>query len=84
MVMLLAVMLVAADPAAAAQGPQTVAPADAVPAPKKVKEKRICRELGDQTGSRMSRRVCKTEEEWAQQDQGRTMNDLGTMGARTR
>ena len=61
MTILLAALLVASDPAVAAQ---QSAPAASVAAPKKAAPKKICKSLDGDTGTHLSRRVCKTEDEW--------------------
>ena len=52
----------AADPQAVI-APQVATP---VPAPAKAKEKKICKADEADPGSHMTRRVCKTAEEWNQ------------------
>ncbi len=54
----LALMLAASD-----------APAATPPAAKPEKPKKICR-AAERTGSRMSKRICKTADEWAIYDRG--------------
>ena len=84
MMLLLAALLVASDPAVAAQQPVAAVPAAApAPAAKPAKPKLICKSLDADTGTHMSNRVCKTKEEWAVFDQSDDMRDLDTMGART-
>ena len=70
------VALIAADPA---QAPApAAAPATAEPA----KEKKVCRKV-EFTSSRMARRTCKTESEWAKDaSTGANAADLQRMGAR--
>ena len=69
MSVLLAFLLVSADPALAQQ---SSAPAQdnsaAQPVEKKAKEKRICKAEDDNSGTRMGKRTCRTENEWKQQD----------------
>lgn len=59
----LAMLLATSD--AAAASPTTGAPVAAKPE----KPKKICR-AAERTGSRMSKRICKTEDEWAVYDRG--------------
>jgi predicted secreted protein len=77
MTVLLAALLFAADPTAAQAAPP--APAQAV---KPKDEKKICKVDKSYTGSRMTRRLCLTETEWARHDSGVNAGDLKTMGAR--
>jgi hypothetical protein len=70
----LAAMLLATDPAAGAA--QVEAPATAP-----VKEKKICKVDPSFTGSRMKKKICMTETEWANKN-ATTANDLKTVGAR--
>jgi len=46
------------------------------------KEKKICRENAGGTGSRMRKKVCLTQTEWDQRDQGKSAADLKTIGGR--
>lgn len=79
MTILLGAVLLLADPTAAVQQPAD-APVAAAQAPKK--EKKICKSLDGDTGTRMSRRVCMTQEAWDQQGGGgRSADDLKAMGA---
>lgn len=48
---------------------------------KKAKERKICR-TSEAVSSRMARRECKTEAEWAQQEAGATVGQLKNAGAR--
>lgn len=57
------------------------APTEQAQPQKKVKERKICRTT-EATSSRMPRRTCKTETEWAQQDAGADAGQLKNMGAR--
>jgi hypothetical protein len=68
MSLLLAALLVSAQPAADQSAP---APATAE-APKTVKPKKICKADDAASGSRMAKRLCLTEEEWAQRSKGMT------------
>jgi hypothetical protein len=67
---LLAAMLVAAPEAA------SVPVAD-----KSETEKKVCRKV-ESTSSRMAKRVCKTESDWAVADKSANAADLKRMGAR--
>jgi len=60
--------------AQAAAAPESTVPAPVaapVPAPK-VKQKKICKTEEAESGSHMSKRVCLTEEQWAQRSGGMT------------
>ena len=81
MMMLLAALLVASDPAVAAEQPSAAAPVASAPAAKPAKPKKICKALDADTGSHMSKRVCKTEDEWATFSRGNGMEDLNAKGA---
>jgi len=65
MSLVFAVLLVSAQ--AAAQPVAT--PEAAAEAPKKVKEKKICKLDEATSGTRMAKRLCLTEEEWANRSQ---------------
>jgi hypothetical protein len=81
MMILLGAVLVLADPDVAS--PQAVSPV-AAPAPATaVKEKKICKNLDGDTGTHMSRRTCKTADEWGiiDRDGGKSADDMKTMGA---
>lgn len=67
MLLMLAGALLLQEPAA--QSATTAAPAAPAPA---VKEKRICRNMEEDSTSRMGRRVCKLESEWAKGQGGST------------
>ena len=68
--LLLATLLASAQPTA---DPQSSAPAPAeAPAPKPAKPKKICKADEEASGSRMAKRLCLTEEEWAQRKAGMT------------
>ncbi len=54
---------------------------DAVPAKKKAEQK-VCRDDPSYTGSRMRRKLCLTQTEWAMRAQGKSAGDLKTLGAR--
>jgi hypothetical protein len=81
MTLLLAALLVASDPAVAAPQPATAASVAAAPAPKAAKPKKICKSLDADTGTHMSRRLCKTEDEWALYNRGSSVDDPATKGA---
>jgi hypothetical protein len=70
----IALALFASTAASAATTTETpVAPTEAMPpqiSEKKEKPKKICRDNVATTGSRITRRVCKTEEEWAEKEDG--------------
>ncbi len=72
---LFALMLVAQDPAPAVAQESTEVQ-------KPEKEKKICRENAAATGSRMRKKVCLTQTEWDQRDQGKSAADLKTIGGR--
>ena len=68
MSLVFAVLLVPAQAAAADVQP-VAAPEASAEAPKKAKEKKICK-LDDATsGTRMTKRLCLTDEEWAKRSQ---------------
>ena len=71
MSLLIAVLLVSAQTATVVQ-PATPTPA-AAPAPQK-KPKKICKSDDITSGSRMAKRLCLTEEEWAQRSNGMTQS----------
>jgi NADPH-dependent ferric siderophore reductase len=63
----------------------SASPAVAQPAETAVqaeKEKKICKVDPNYTGSRMRKKLCLTETEWAMKAQGKSAADLKTMGAR--
>jgi hypothetical protein len=67
MSLFIAVVLMSAQAAADPQpvaAPSAETPAEA---PKKAKEKRICKSDEADPGSHMTKRTCRTEQEWAQQ-----------------
>jgi hypothetical protein len=76
----------------AAETPATTAEAASVPAqeaapaiePTKtvVKEKKICRVDPANTGTRMKKKLCLTQNEWDMKAKGRNAADLKTLGAR--
>ena len=61
------------------QAPEAAPPAE--PA-KAASNKKICRIDTLDTGSRMKKRVCLTEVEWANRKAGKNGGDLKTIGAR--
>jgi hypothetical protein len=73
MSLMLAVLLLAADP--------TPAPAEPAAKPAKVAEKKICKVDPEQTGTRFRARICLTETEWEMRAQGKSGADLKTLGA---
>lgn len=74
--MFLAALLIAA--AQTAPAPQVAPDAETA---KPVKEKKICKTDPNLTGTRMRKRLCLTETEWAQKN-ATSANDLKTRGAR--
>jgi hypothetical protein len=82
MSILLAALLLSADPSAAASTTPaaTPTPPASQPAakPKKQKVKKICRSIDDATGSRMIQRTCLTQEQWDARA-GRTADQIGTI-----
>ena len=71
MLLMFAVLLVSAQ----AADQQAGAPAQTeTPAPAK-KPRKICKQDDQTSGSRMARRLCLTEEEWAQRARGMTNSD---------
>jgi hypothetical protein len=65
----LCLALSTAGTVAAADGTDTTAAPAAKPV-KKEKPKRICKNDPRVTGTRISKRICKTEEEWAKKEDG--------------
>lgn len=63
-----------------AQAPDAQQPAMAAPtaAPKKVKEKKICKVEDPESGSHMSKRVCRTANEWDLVAQGSNLSGRQT------
>jgi hypothetical protein len=53
----------------------------AAPQPTKKKAKKVCKDNVAATGSRIAKRVCKTEEEWAAKEDGQ---EIGTRSATSR
>ena len=70
MTLILAVAFAASAPADASE--QATAPTQAAPEKAK-KSKRVCKSAR-RTGSNLSRRVCKTEQEWANEGGGGTQS----------
>jgi len=64
MSLVFAVLLVSAQVAAADVQP-VAAPEASAEAPKKAKEKKICKMDDATSGTRMTKRLCLTDEEWA-------------------
>lgn len=83
---LFSVLLLAAEtPATTAEtaSTPTEAAAPAVePAKTATKEKKICRVDPANTGTRMKKKVCLTQNEWEMKAKGKNAGDLKTMGAR--
>ena len=77
MISLMVAFLLVADPLASAPSEPAT---EEVKKPQKAKK--ICREDLSLTGSRMRKKVCLSEAEWAKRDQGRSAGDLRTIGAR--
>ena len=69
---LIVALLASAQPAADLQATAPAPAAEAVPEAKKAKERKICKADPAVSGSRMVKRLCLTETEWAQRDQGMT------------
>ena len=79
MSVLLLAILASANPAIQ-PAPAPVAPPPATaPAAKPKKPKLICKASDDDTGSRMVKHTCLTQEEWDARVQGRTVDDLQTL-----
>jgi hypothetical protein len=74
MSLMLAVLLLAADP--------TTAPIEPAVKPEKASRKTICKVDPANTGSRMKKRMCLTAAEWDLRAQGKNAGDLKTLGAR--
>lgn len=82
---LFSVLLLAAEtPATTTEA--TSAPAQEVlatgPAKTAEKEKKICRVDPANTGTRMKKKLCLTQNEWNMRAKGKNAGDLKTMGAR--
>jgi hypothetical protein len=67
MSVLFMLLLVSSDPITAQQSAPAPDISAAQPAQKKAREKRICKTNDDNSGTRMSQRVCRTESEWRQE-----------------
>ena len=78
MSLLLLAALLSADPAVQPAPAQPAPQAATVPAAKPKKPKLVCKTSDDDTGSRMVKRTCLTQEEWDSRAQGRTADDLQT------
>jgi hypothetical protein len=77
MSILLAALLLSADPAVA----QAPAPAEAPATARKIEEKQVCRIDTSDSSSRLRKRVCMTQTEWDRKASGVSADDLKTMGA---
>lgn len=77
MISLMFALMLVADPAATT----TEAPV-AAEVQKPEKAKKICREDPNLTGTRMKKKICLTEVEWAKRNQGKSVGDLKTIGGR--
>lgn len=77
MISLMFALMLVADPGATA----TAAPA-ATEAQKPAKAKKVCRDDLETTGTRMRKKICLTEAEWAKRDAGKSVGDLKTIGGR--
>lgn len=77
MISLMFALMLVADPAAT-----SVDASAATEDQKPVKAKKICRDDMSTTGTRMKKKICLTEAEWAKRDQGRSVGDLKTIGGR--
>jgi hypothetical protein len=82
---LFSVLLLAAEtPTAtpeAASAPTEAATTAAEPARTAGKEKKICRVNPADTGSRMKKKLCLTQNEWDMRSKGRSAEDVKTLGA---
>ena len=72
MSVILAALLIAGNPA--------TLPVEQAAMP--AKDKKICKVDPGHTGSRMKKKLCLTETEWAQMKSGKSAGDLKTIGAR--
>ena len=75
---LVSLALAAAASNASVQEPTQVAQ----PAAATKKESKICKVDPAHTGSRMKKKLCLTETEWAQRNAGKNAGDLKTIGGR--
>ena len=67
----------------AAEAPQQAAAVEApVAEAKPAKAKKICREDPNITGTRMKKKICLTEVEWAKRNEGKSVGDLKAIGGR--
>lgn len=72
--------LLAAEPAAQGAVLQPTPPTAPAPAPAKPpKPKLICKTSIDDTGSRMVKRTCLTQQEWDSRTAGRSVDDMQTL-----
>jgi hypothetical protein len=78
MSLLLFAALVSASPAVQAAPAQTGIPA-APAAAKPAKPKLICHVSENDTGTRMAKRTCLTQEEWDSRVQGRSVDEMQTL-----
>lgn len=83
---LFSVLLLAAEtPATTAETATTPSEAAATatePAKTAEKEKKICKVDPANTGTRMKKKICLTENEWAMKAKGKNAADLKTIGGR--
>jgi len=79
MSVLLLALLASANPAVEPAPAPAAPPPATAPAAKPKKPKLICKASDDDTGSRMVRHTCLTQEEWDARVQGRTVDDLQTL-----
>jgi len=77
MSILLATLLLSAQPIAQAPAAAPASPAASVPAEKPKKEKKICRADPTETGSHMVKRICLTQEQWDAQ-RGRSADEFNS------
>jgi len=84
MSLVFAVLLVSTQAAAAdvqpVGAPEATSPTEA---PKKAKEKKICKTDDATSGTRMAKRVCLTEEEWVRRAQGMTQSARSGFSGKT-
>lgn len=72
MILLLAALMVSADPAV----PQQAGSSAASPAPKAGKEEKICKVDTSDSTSRLRKRICLSQSEWEQKESGKDVSDL--------
>ena len=77
MISLMFALMLVAEPAAATTEAPKVAEIQ-----KPEKAKKVCRDDLETTGSRMKKKICLTEAEWAKRDAGKSVGDLKTIGGR--